>query len=114
MAKVLTNSKIDRQNILNNSYAINEIEKACNICFQRLNRSDFKYIDGILSSWNKSKLKTLEDIEKKESSYKGSSSNRNFISRPQEVNPLKFNNFEAREYDYDSLEKKLLGWDKDD
>lgn len=27
-------------------------------------------------------------------------------------NPLKFNNFEAREYDYDSLEKKLLGWDK--
>ena len=31
MAKDLTNSKIDRQNILNNSYAINEIEKACNI-----------------------------------------------------------------------------------
>lgn len=27
------------------------------------------------------------------------------------INPLKFNNFESREYDYDSLEKKLLGWD---
>ena len=27
--------------------------------------------------------------------------------------PLKFNNFKEREYDYDSLEKKLLGWDKD-
>ena len=27
------------------------------------------------------------------------------------INPLKFNNFEPREYDYDSLEKKLLGWD---
>ncbi len=25
-----------------------------------------------------------------------------------------FNNFEPREYDYDDLEKKLLGWDKDD
>lgn len=25
--------------------------------------------------------------------------------------PKKFNNFEAREYDYDSLEKKLLGWE---
>ena len=24
-----------------------------------------------------------------------------------------FNNFEAREYDYDDLEKKLLGWDND-
>ena len=100
--------------IIDYAFPLEVIEKACNICFPRLNRSDFKYIDGILSSWNKSKLKTLEDIEKKESSYKGSSSNRNFISRPQEVNPLKFNNFEAREYDYDSLEKKLLGWDKDD
>lgn len=25
------------------------------------------------------------------------------------INPFKFNNFKAREYDYDSLEKKLLG-----
>lgn len=31
MTKDLTNSQIDRQNILNNSYAIGEIEKACNI-----------------------------------------------------------------------------------
>lgn len=23
-----------------------------------------------------------------------------------------FNNFEPREYDYEDLEKKLLGWDK--
>ncbi|MBN1042192.1 helix-turn-helix domain-containing protein [Clostridium botulinum] len=27
------------------------------------------------------------------------------------VKKLKFNNFEAREYDYDDLEKKLLGWE---
>lgn len=27
------------------------------------------------------------------------------------INPLKFNNFEPREYDYTLLEKKLLGWD---
>ena len=26
---------------------------------------------------------------------------------------LKFDNFEAREYDYDKLEKQLLGWDED-
>lgn len=29
------------------------------------------------------------------------------------VNPLKFNNFEAREYNYEALENKLLGWDND-
>ncbi|NFA44570.1 helix-turn-helix domain-containing protein [Clostridium botulinum] len=28
-----------------------------------------------------------------------------------ETKKLRFNNFEAREYDYDSLEKKLLGWE---
>ena len=100
--------------IIDYAFPLEVIEKACNICFQRLNRSDFKYIDGILSSWNKSNLKTLDAIEKKEASYKNNKSNRNFTSKQQEVNPLKFNNFEAREYDYDSLEKKLLGWDKDD
>ena len=31
MAKDLTNSKIDRQNILNNNFAVSEIEKACSI-----------------------------------------------------------------------------------
>ncbi len=29
------------------------------------------------------------------------------------VKVLPFNNFESRQYDYDDLEKKLLGWDKD-
>ena len=27
---------------------------------------------------------------------------------------LRFDNFKGREYDYDALEKKLLGWDNDD
>ncbi|MGL5950702.1 MAG: DnaD domain protein [Cetobacterium sp.] len=100
--------------IMDYNFPLDVIEKACNICFQRLNRADFKYIDGILSSWNKSNVKTLADIEKKESAYKNSNPKRNFTSQSQEINPLKFNNFEARDYDYDSLEKKLLGWDKDD
>ena len=30
-----------------------------------------------------------------------------------EPKKLKFNNFDQREYDYDALEKKLLGWDED-
>ena len=27
------------------------------------------------------------------------------------INPMSFNNIEGREYDYNDLEKKLLGWD---
>lgn len=96
-------------------YSLEVIKKACDICFQRLNRADFKYIDGILSSWNKDKLKTLEDIEKKEANFKNSSNKKAFNNSKNNNKPkLRFDNFKGREYDYDDLEKKLLGWDTDD
>jgi DnaD/phage-associated family protein len=88
------------------------ILRACDICFERLNRADFKYIDGILTNWNKNNIRTIEDIALKDTkNTKTNSYQKNYNA---EKNSLKFNNFEAREYDYDSLEKKLLGWDNDD
>ncbi|NLK95462.1 MAG: DnaD domain protein [Clostridiales bacterium] len=93
-------------------FSIQLIEKACDICFERLNRADFKYIDGILSKWFKDNIKTLEDVAIKDRQHKKAySKNSNYKSNN---NSNGFNNFEARSYDYDSLEKKLLGWDKDD
>ena len=47
-------------------FSLEVIFKACDICFDRLNRADFKYIDGILNSWFKDGIKSLEDIEKKD------------------------------------------------
>ncbi|MDV4150793.1 DnaD domain protein [Clostridium sp. AL.422] len=96
------------------NYSLDIIKKACDICFQRLNRADFKYIDGILSSWNKDNLRTLQDIEKKDASYKNSS--KKVYNNPKNTNKpkLRFDNFKGRDYDYDDLEKKLLGWDTDD
>lgn len=88
------------------------IQKACDICFERLNRADFKYIDGILSNWYKNNIKTLEDVATKDKQFKN-----NYNKTKQQSNnvkPNKFNNFEPRSYDYDSLEKKLLGWDSDE
>lgn len=58
---------------------------------------NLKYVTRILENW-KSKGKDYKP-------------NKNNINEPK---PLRFNNFEARQYDYDKLEKKLLGWDKDD
>lgn len=91
-----------------NSFAfpVEVIMKACDICFERLSRADFKYIDAILSSWNKDGIKSIEEIQTKDKkgTFKKTSPQRN-----QNDN---FNNFEQRVYDYDSLEKKLLGWDK--
>lgn len=47
------------------NFPLEVIYKACNICFERINKADFKYIDGILSSWNKNKIRTLDDIKKR-------------------------------------------------
>ncbi len=97
------------------NFSLDVIKKACDICFQRLNRADFKYIDGILSSWNKDNLKTLQDIEKKEANYKSSASKKVYNNSKGSNKPkLRFDNFKGRDYDYDDLEKKLLGWDTDD
>lgn len=92
------------------------ILKACDICFERLNRADFKYIDGILTNWNKNDIRTLEDIALKDANKttRNIKYTKNYNNNNNEKAPLKFNNFEGREYDYDSLEKKLLGWDNDD
>lgn len=95
-------------------FQIEVILKACDICFERLNRADFKYIDGILGKWNKNDIKTLEDIALKDNKPANKNNKYQKASYNNEKSTLKFNNFEAREYDYDSLEKKLLGWDNDD
>lgn len=97
------------------NYSLDIIKKACDICFQRLNRADFKYIDGILSSWNKDNLRTMQDIENKEAKFKSSSSKKVYNNSKSNSKPkLRFDNFKGRDYDYDDLEKKLLGWDTDD
>lgn len=67
------------------------------------NKLDMKYVNGILKNWLKEGYpETSEDILLKKT--KGN----NLVVLKE--NKLKFNNFEAREYDYDDLEKKLLGW----
>lgn len=93
------------------NFDLDVIKKACNICAERLNRADFKYIDGILTNWFNNNIKTLDDIVIKDKqfkkNYKKNTYNKNNSSNG-------FNNFEARSYDYESLERKLLGWDSDD
>jgi len=96
------------------NFSLDIIYKASDICFERLNRADFKYIDGILNSWFKDNIKTLQDIElkdKKKIKYKP------IVNNPSTGNKKssgQFNNFEQRDYDYEDLERKLLGWDKND
>ncbi len=89
-------------------YSNEIIFKACDVCFERLNRADFKYIDGILSNWNKNNIRTLEDIALKDNkNSKNNKYQKTYNTNNNDKSSLKFNNFEAREYDYDSLEKNF-------
>jgi DnaD/phage-associated family protein len=91
-------------------FPLEVIFKACDICFERINKAEFKYIDGILTSWFKDNLKTVEDIAKsdvKRPVQTGKKTN-NYNSNTKQST---FNNFEQRSYNFDELEKKLLGWE---
>lgn len=68
------------------------------------NKLDINYINGILNNWLREGYpKTYEEMEF--SDCEGGKS-AVVTGKP----PLRFNNFEGRDYDYDDLEKKLLGW----
>lgn len=77
------------------------ILKACDISFSTLGKVEMGYINGILRSWLKDEIKTLDDLEKNE-------------RKPRKTTQKKTQkkDFTEREYDYDELERKLLGWDK--
>lgn len=71
------------------------VKMAINAALKR-NKADICYIGGILKNWLREGYpKTYEEME--------------FQSLKEKPN-LRFNNFKAREYDYDDLEKRLLGW----
>lgn len=93
------------------NFSIDIIYKACDICFQRINKADFKYIDGILTSWHRDNIKTTKDIRKKDMKKNTSTNYKNLRNNS---NQGSFNNFKQRNYDFEDLEKKLLGWDRND
>lgn len=77
------------------------ILKACDISFNTLGKVEMGYINGILRSWQKDAIKTLDDVNKNE-----------LKPRKNKAKKSSEKDFTEREYDYDDLERKLLGWDK--
>lgn len=88
------------------AFPIEIIYKACDICFERLNKAELKYIDAILNSWFTNNVKTLQDIERV--------NKKSFKSKSTKTTKGSFGDFEQRNYNFNELEKKLLGWSKDD
>lgn len=90
------------------NFSVEVIQRACKICFERINRADFKYIDGILNKWQKDNIKTIADVNARDLKRINS---KNVSTQSSKGS---FNNFEQRSYDFESLERKLLGWDEND
>ncbi len=95
--------------------------EACKRTIIQTNKPSFKYADSIITSWHKSGVKSINDIAKLDAEFtaasvaKISSANRAKASANTSGTAArtkatsKFHNFSEREYDFDLLEKKLLG-----
>lgn len=99
--------------LLDYNFSTEVILRACKICSERLNRADFKYIDGILRKWNEAGYKTLEDILSKDTQKQNNFNKQNNFKQQstKAVKTLRFSNYDQRDIDYDAIEDELLGWD---
>ena len=98
------------------------IIEACNRTMLKIQKADFKYIEGILDNWHKSGIKTLLDVEKadeiyaKHKSEKSNNSQKNYRynannSGGSYIKKNQFNTFQQRDASHaeiSELERKLL------
>lgn len=80
------------------------IEVACERTVMATDKHRFEYADSILSSWNRSNVHNVQDIQTADAAYQ---KNRPTQSRSA-ISNNQFNQFPQRDYDFDTLEKELL------
>ena len=98
------------------------IREACERTIASTNKPSFKYADSILTRWHKASVRSLNDIARLDQEFasatieklSNASANRSKLSqsasKPKTNSNNKFLNFEQRQdYDFNALEKKLLG-----
>lgn len=69
---------------------------------------NMKYVKSILVSWLQKNIKTVEAVQAEQQEFK-----RSQIKVNASAKVSAFNDYTQRQYDYDDLERKLLGWDKE-
>ena len=93
---------------------------ACRRTISQINKVSFDYADTIIQSWHAADVQTFDDIARLDEAHKSSSIAKisdearakraasNGTANKAKANS-KFHNFSQRSYDFDELEKKLLG-----
>lgn len=89
-------------------FDLSMVKHAAQRCINQLGKADLNYIEGILKRWKADGIKTVADALKKDTLPKGSK------KTPGRKDITSFNNYDQRTYDYESLEKRLLGWRDED
>lgn len=88
-------------------FSLDMIVEACNRTIANTHKPDFKYTDTILCNWIANDVRTITDIQKLDLAYqKERELKKRTPAKPSSAN--RFNNFEGRSYDMDSLEQQLL------
>lgn len=83
------------------------LKHAAQRCINQLGKADLNYIEGILKRWKSDGIRTVEEAIRKDKPPKGGRK-----ASPKDITA--FNNYEQRSYDYDAMEKSLLGWRDED
>lgn len=87
------------------SFPTDIIVEACHRTIAGIHQPSFEYADSILKKWLEHDVKALSDIALLDSSFRQKVVKK---TAAKTVVKNKFNNFEGRSYDYDSLEQQLL------
>ncbi|MCD8075064.1 MAG: DnaD domain protein [Lachnospiraceae bacterium] len=86
------------------------ILEACRRTIRQIHEPNFQYADKILSRWHTSGVHTMKDAEAADLKWEQEQKvKKHAQSQKGSGNAGQFNNFTQREYNYDSLEKKLFG-----
>lgn len=75
------------------------------------NARSLKYVKKILDRWLDSKVLTVEEVMLDKAEFGEGKKAAKSVQMKSKDKRNNFNNFDQRSYDFDSLEKKLLGWD---
>lgn len=108
LSRVLTPTELRYINTWKNDYAFQQdiIIEAC----QRAsadNKINFRYINGILTSWHESQVKDLEDIRRLDQQHAAQKKNSG-RSAGHKTPTLSFHDFDQREYDNQELENFFI------
>ena len=87
-------------------FSLDIILEACNRTIANTHKADFKYTDSILRNWAVNNVHYLSDVSQLDMAFQQGKEAKKRTVKPANVN--RFNNFENRAYDMNSLEAQLL------